>query len=251
MTYLQAHDSRAKFMTRIAFNFAVFFTLATGALSVSADPFVYVDKEGNVHFQKPLNQVRSGAPKSQDELTILRLEAEYQAAIDDAADDRGKLITKRLNDWVNLWTKGGTFISDLVAVVAGFGCLPSGIVEGGNKVRGHANLKRLLEALEKCGVNGKRHMISGVRVEFITPELAIGQSEFAIVEATVVPTVVIATGRYNSVYQRVNGKWLFRQRKQDVDPAWGPAHTPPQRINSMQDLVFDLQKRVKKLEEAQ
>jgi hypothetical protein len=253
MTYFQAQDLKVKFVTRIAFSVAVFLALAILATGASADQFEdlgkklneVVDDEGNVHFPNPLNQVQRGAHKSDDELAIIRLEAEYQAAIDDAADDQGK-PTARLEDYANLWTEDGTYISDLVSIVAGFNPALRPIVEDGNKVQGRENLEKMLEILEQSGVNGKRHLLSGVRVQFITPKLAIGQSEFAIIEAAVVPAVVIATGRYHSVYKKVEDKWLFRQRKQDVDKAWGPASGQP--INSMQDIVFDLKKRVEQLE---
>jgi hypothetical protein len=230
MAYFQTKDLRAKFMTRIAFNCAVFLTLSTLAPSALADQFFYVDKkgnevvdeEGNVHFQKPLNQVRSSAFSSQNEQAILRLESEYQAAIDDSADDNNQ-ITERLDDWVNLWTENGTYISDLVSIVAGFRPDLKAIVEDGNKVQGRENLKKIVGILQESGDNGKRHLVISVRVEFIT------------------------TGRYNSVYQKVEGKWLFRQRKQDVDPATLTTSDPPQFI-TIQDIVFDLKKRVEQLE---
>jgi hypothetical protein len=239
MTNFREQNHRTVFIGWIAVEFALIFTLTMLAMNAWADPFVmdpYVDEQGNVHFQGPLNQ-RQLYGKSSDELAILRLEADYQAAIDDAADENG-MVTSRLDDWVNLWTENGNYVSDLVSIVAGFDAIPSEIIApDGKSVQGRENLTVLLEALENAGVNGKRHFLSGARVQFVSPHLAIGQSEFAILEATVVPAVVVATGRYNSVYKKVGRKWLFRQRKQDVDPAWGPASG--QSINSIQDLVFD------------
>jgi hypothetical protein len=254
MTYFQAKGPTVKFMTRIAFNCAVFLTLSTLAPSASADQFFYVDKEGNkvvdeegnVHFQKPLNQVRSSAFNSQNEQAILRLEAEFLAAIDDSVDDNNQ-ITERLDDLANLWTENGTYISDLVSVVAGFRPDLKALVEDGNKVQGRENLKKLIGILGESGSNGKRHLVSNVRVEFITQDLAIGQSEFVIAEATIVPPAVNATGRYNSVYQKVEGKWLFRQRKHDIDPAHVTTSDPPQFI-TIHDIVFDLKKRIEQLE---
>jgi hypothetical protein len=241
MTNFREQNHGTLFTRKIAFDFALLFTFTLLAMNASADEVEitkYVDKEGNVLFQRPLNQHQLGRGNANDELAILRLESEYQAAIDDAADENGNIVPDRLNDWVNLWTENGIYISDLVSVVAGFGGIPPEIIEpDGKSVQGRENLTVLLEALENAGVNGKRHFLSGARVQIVSPHLAIGQSEFAILEATVVPAVVVATGRYNSVYKKVGRKWLFRQRKQDVDPAWGPASG--QSINSIQDLVFD------------
>lgn len=232
--------------TSVLLNFAAFLIIAIQPVTLWATPFLlppYVDEQGNVHFIKPIN---SSSSRVADELAIKRLEADYQAAIDDSADENG-MITDRLDDWVNLWTENGNYISDLVSVVASFGAIPPEVIEAdGKSVQGHANLRIVLEALENAGVNGKRHLLSSVRVQFISSTLAIGQSEFAVLEADIVPPVVVATGRYNTVYEKIKGRWLFRQRKQDADAAWGPISGVP--VNSMQDIVNDLEARVRDLE---
>ena len=111
----------------------------------------------------------------------------------------------RYDDWVATFTEDGVFDSPILG-----------------RWQGKAALKQFTEKYRTwTGNNQPRHCVMNVLVN-VEGNHATGECYLLMTHASEGKTEFVVSGRYEDRMEKVNGKWLFKERK--VKPDNRPAH---------------------------
>jgi 3-phenylpropionate/cinnamic acid dioxygenase small subunit len=111
----------------------------------------------------------------------------------------------RYDDWVATFTEDGVFDSPILG-----------------RWQGKMSLKQFTEKYRTwTGNNQPRHCVMNVLVN-VEGDHATGECYLLMTHASEGKTELVVSGRYEDRMEKVNGKWLFKERK--VKPDNRPAH---------------------------
>lgn len=111
----------------------------------------------------------------------------------------------RYDDWVATFTEDGVFDSPILG-----------------RWQGKMSLKQFTEKYRTwTGNNQPRHCVMNVLVN-VEGNHATGECYLLMTHASEGKTELVVSGRYEDRMEKVNGKWLFKERK--VKPDNRPAH---------------------------
>ena len=135
------------------------------------------------------------------------------ASILEEKDELRDLVTRyclyidsgRYDDWVATFTEDGVFDSPILG-----------------RWQGKASLKQFTEKYRTwTGNHQPRHCIMNVLIN-VEGTHATGECYLLMTHASEGKTELVISGRYEDRMEKVNGKWLFKERK--VKPDSRPAH---------------------------